>query len=67
MEFLRPLQVSLLTQHRVVAPYGLAGGEAGGLGRQSLNGEALPGIVALAVQAGDRLVIETPGGGGYGA
>lgn len=67
VEFLRPLQVSLLTQHRVVAPYGLSGGEPGALGRQSLNAVALPGIVALAVQAGDRLVIETPGGGGYGA
>jgi 5-oxoprolinase (ATP-hydrolysing) len=66
IEFLRPLQVSLLTQHRVVAPYGREGGEAGQCGRQTLNGEELPGIAAFAANAGDRLVIETPGGGGWG-
>ena len=66
IEFLKPLQVSLLTQHRVVAPYGCEGGEAGACGRQALNGEELPGIAAFASKAGDRLVIETPGGGGWG-
>ncbi len=66
VEFLKPLQVSLLTQHRVVAPYGCEGGEAGACGRQALNGEELPGIAAFAAKAGDRLVIETPGGGGWG-
>jgi 5-oxoprolinase (ATP-hydrolysing) len=67
IEFLRPLQVSLLTQHRVVAPYGCEGGEAGQCGRQTLNGEELPGISAFGANAGDRLVIETPGGGGWGS
>lgn len=66
VEFLKTLQVSLLTQHRLVAPYGMAGGGAGKCGRQTLNGKELPGIVALSVDAGDRLVIETPGGGGFG-
>jgi len=66
IEFLRPLQVSLLTQHRDVAPYGCEGGEAGQCGRQTLNGEELPGIAAFGANAGDRLVIETPGGGGWG-
>lgn len=66
IEFLRPLQVSLLTQHRVVAPYGCEGGEPGNCGRQTLNGEELPGIAAFGATAGDRLVIETPGGGGFG-
>ena len=67
VEFLRPLQVSLLTQHRVVAPYGMEGGGCGERGRQTLNGKDLPGIVAFAAEPGDRLVIETPGGGGFGA
>lgn len=66
IEFLRPLQVSLLTQHRVVAPYGCEGGEPGQCGRQTLNGVELPGITAFEAKAGDRLVIETPGGGGFG-
>ena len=57
---------SLRTLHRVVAPYGCEGGEAGQCGRQTLNGEELPGITAFAANAGDRLVIETPGGGGWG-
>lgn len=66
IEFLRPLQVSLLTQHRVVAPYGCEGGEPGQCGRQTLNGVELPGITAFSARVGDRLTIETPGGGGFG-
>jgi len=66
VEFLRPLEVSLLTQHRVEAPYGLAGGDDGACGRQTLNGAELPGIIAFSAKPGDRLVIETPGGGGWG-
>jgi 5-oxoprolinase (ATP-hydrolysing) len=66
VEFLKPLEVSLLTQHRVVPPYGLAGGGDGMRGRQTLNGAELPGITAFSAQPGDRLVIETPGGGGWG-
>ncbi len=66
IEFLKTLEVSLLTQHRSVAPYGLNGGSCGSPGKQSLNGENLPGIVAFSAKAGDHLVIETPGGGGCG-
>lgn len=66
IEFLTPLQVSLLTQHRTVAPYGVEDGGEGARGRQTLNGEELPGIAAFAAKPGDRLVIETPGGGGWG-
>ncbi|MEX2580551.1 MAG: hydantoinase B/oxoprolinase family protein [Verrucomicrobiales bacterium] len=66
VEFLRPLHVSLLTQHRAAGPYGLAGGRDGAPGKQTLNGKILPGIAAFSVDPGDRLVIETPGGGGYG-
>lgn len=70
-EFLQPLTVSVLTQHRSVAPYGLAGGGEGQCGRQvwvSKAGEqVLEPIASLPVEVGDRIVIETPGGGGWGA
>ncbi len=70
VEFLEPLRVSLLTQHRNEAPQGLEGGAPGARGRQTLtrDGESreLPGITAIEVEPGDLLRIETPGGGGYG-
>jgi len=72
LEFLRPLTLSLLTQRRGPhPPYGMAGGEPGALGRNRLiraNGSVteLGGIAQLAVESGDVLVIETPGGGGFG-
>lgn len=66
-EFLAPAQVSLLTERRIGAPWGLGGGESGVVGRNTLNGVALPGKCELEVTAGDRLRIETPGGGGWGA
>ncbi len=70
-EFLAPLTVSLLSQHRTEEPYGLQGGEAGASGRQTLRcadgkGIALDGIANIEVKAGDVLRIETPGGGGFG-
>ncbi|AQG79824.1 hydantoinase B/oxoprolinase family protein [Spirosoma montaniterrae] len=71
IEFLEPVQATLLSQHRVVAPYGLNGGEPGAVGRQTLiradgREETLPGIFTRAMQAGERIRIETPGGGGVG-
>ena len=45
---------------------GAAGGGEGARGRNSLNGGEVPGKAALEVEAGDRLLIETPGGGGWG-
>ena len=66
IEFLHPLQISLLTQHRIETPFGLKGGDDGSTGSQSLNGRSLPGIHSQAVVEGDRLLIETPGGGGFG-
>lgn len=69
-EFLQPLTVSVLTQHRKVAPYGLAGGGEGQCGRQvwvsKAGVKALESVASLPVEAGDRIVIETPGGGGWG-
>ncbi|GAB3570136.1 hydantoinase B/oxoprolinase family protein [Spirosoma luteolum] len=72
IEFLEPVQATLLSQHRVVAPYGLHGAEAGAVGRQTLIGTdgretALPGGFSRAMQAGERIRIETPGGGGANA
>ena len=72
IEFLEPVDVSVLTQHRVEAPYGVAGGEPGARGRQRLlraAGEAveLASIDGCSAGPGDRLVVETPGGGGWGA
>ena len=64
--FLADAQLSLLTERRVRGPWGLAGGEPGQPGRNSLNGQPLPGKVSMAVRAGDVLRIETPGGGGWG-
>jgi 5-oxoprolinase (ATP-hydrolysing) len=72
IEFLRPLTLSLLTQRRGPhPPYGMASGEAGASGHNKLiraDGTAveLPGIIQLSVAPGERLVIETPGGGGFG-
>jgi 5-oxoprolinase (ATP-hydrolysing) len=72
IEFLRPLTLSLLTQRRGLhQPYGANGGEPGCVGRNTLvqkdgSRVELPGIAQRQVEGGDMLVIETPGGGGFG-
>jgi 5-oxoprolinase (ATP-hydrolysing) len=66
IEFLRPLRVSLLSERRVHHPFGLCGGLAGALGKNTLNGVDIGGKAELAVRDGDVLCVETPGGGGYG-
>ena len=63
---LRDLDVALLSERRSVAPFGLAGGQPGAPGRDLLNGVAIAAKTQLRVNAGDRLRIETPGGGAYG-
>ena len=65
------MTVSLLTSHRVVPPYGVAGGEPGAVGmnlvlRADGNEEHLPGNACCEVRAGDVVQISTPGGGGFG-
>lgn len=70
-EFLEKLEVNLLSQHRIQEPYGMVGGSPGLTGRQRLirrDGSqlALQGIVNLQAEAGERVIIETPGGGGWG-
>ena len=69
--FLEPMTVSVVSGHRETSPYGVAGGSVGLCGENALlkaDGviEQLPAIVNLEVQAGDTLVVKTPGGGGYG-
>jgi 5-oxoprolinase (ATP-hydrolysing) len=70
--FERPCSLSLLTQHRREGPYGLAGGGPGLPGAQRVV-RACGAVVHLGpsdgceVEGGDLLVLETPGGGGYGA
>lgn len=66
-EFLANAQFSLLTERRRVAPWGLNGGGAGSVGINTLNGEPLPSKCTRVVRKGDRLCLETPGGGGWGA
>ncbi|HRJ11292.1 MAG TPA: hydantoinase B/oxoprolinase family protein [Prosthecobacter sp.] len=69
-EFLAPLTLSLLTQHRSSGPYGMEGGGAGAVGRQILirdgKEKELPASASLPVLPGDRVRLETPGGGGWG-
>jgi 5-oxoprolinase (ATP-hydrolysing) len=68
---LEPMTVTLVASRRTVAPFGLAGGGAGLPGTQRIERadgriEPLAGTARAELAAGDRLVIETPGGGGYG-
>ncbi len=58
--------LSLITERRRHAPPGAEGGEPGAPGRNLLNGEELPPKASGTLQPGDRLRIETPGGGGHG-
>ncbi len=70
--FLRPVTVSLLTERRRSAPFGLAGGGAGSAGRNRVRRdpeaglEDIPGRAVFRLDAGGELWIETPGGGGFG-
>jgi len=66
LELLAPAQVSILSQRRTLRPFGLAGGEAGAAGRNTLDGRDLGGSGSAEVGPGARLRIETPGGGGFG-
>ncbi len=69
-EMLTETSVTLLSDRRERAPYGAEGGSAGERGRNTLirdgKSEKLPGKIQMTLKAGDRLRIETPGGGGYG-
>jgi 5-oxoprolinase (ATP-hydrolysing) len=57
IEALEPLRVSILSERRVRAPFGLAGGEPGARGVNRVNGEDVGGKVSLDVDAGGRIRI----------
>jgi N-methylhydantoinase B len=67
LEALEPMTYSLITERRRHAPPGAAGGEPGAPGRNLLDGEELPPKAIGRLEPGQRLRVETPGGGGYGA
>lgn len=64
--FLEPAEIAIVSERRARAPFGLAGGEPGACGANFVDDRALPGSASLRVQAGARLRVETPGGGGFG-
>ncbi len=71
IELLADAQITILSDRRKFAPYGLAGGDAGATGNAALirrdgHNEALPGKCNREARAGDVVRIETPGGGGWG-
>lgn len=71
LEFLAPATVSLIGERRRVPPWGLAGGQPGRCGEDWLiaadgGRERLPAKSTFTVSAGDRLLVRTPGGGGWG-
>jgi N-methylhydantoinase B/oxoprolinase/acetone carboxylase alpha subunit len=69
IEFLNPATVTLVTERRTTAPYGLNGAEAGESGRNTLirnnHPTPLPAKTTLTLQPNDQIRIETPGGGGW--
>ncbi|MFD8996413.1 hydantoinase B/oxoprolinase family protein [Streptomyces abikoensis] len=71
IRFREPMTVSTLSGHRRIPPYGMAGGRPGALGSNRVeraDGSTTPmaGCDSVDVRPGDVLVVETPGGGGYG-
>ena len=71
LRFLESMTVTLLTSHRHTDPYGLEGGAPGARGKNYVlrkNGvkQALNGNDEIMVSNGDSIVLETPGGGGFG-
>jgi N-methylhydantoinase B len=66
LEALADMRYSLITERRRHAPPGADGGGPGAPGRNLLNGEDVPAKTSGTLRPGDRLRIETPGGGGHG-
>ncbi|MCQ8240320.1 hydantoinase B/oxoprolinase family protein [Acetobacteraceae bacterium KSS12] len=72
LRFTEPVEAMLVSSRRTVPPFGLAGGSEGAPGRQRVERadgriETLPGVFRTELAVGDVLVIETPGGGGFGS
>lgn len=71
IRFFEPMKVNILSSHRVIPPFGMAGGEPGKIGgnwieRADGSIEQLEGCACADMEKNDRFVIETPGGGGFG-
>jgi 5-oxoprolinase (ATP-hydrolysing) len=71
MKFLQPMTAAILSNNRVYAPFGMAGGQDGAVGRNSVERadgrvDILANVGSTQMNAGDVFVIETPGGGGFG-
>ena len=71
VRFLETMTAAILSSHRVVPPYGMAGGDAGAVGcnrviRANGDTEELSGTAEVQMHPDDVFVIQTPGGGGYG-
>jgi 5-oxoprolinase (ATP-hydrolysing) len=75
VRFLEPMTAVMLANHRRIAPFGVAGGSPGALGRNwverldrtdSAERVEFGATFAVSMRAGDVLVVETPGGGGFG-
>jgi N-methylhydantoinase B len=66
IQALEPMTYSLITERRRHPPAGAEGGDPGQPGRNLLDGRECPGKAAGTLESGDRLCIETPGGGGFG-
>ncbi|MDA8230587.1 MAG: hydantoinase B/oxoprolinase family protein [Magnetospirillum sp.] len=72
IRFREPMTAAILSNRRRIAPFGLAGGGDAKPGRNAVERadgtvEELPGTAKVEMAPGDTIVIETPGGGGYGA
>jgi N-methylhydantoinase B len=66
LRVLEDCRLSLLSERRLNAPSGAAGGAPGDHGRTTLNGEELPPKATRQLRAGDVIRVESPGGGGFG-
>jgi len=72
IRFLEPVQASILSNHRRIAPFGLEGGQPGKTGENTIEHETnereeLGATATVRLGKGASLIIETPGGGGFGA
>jgi N-methylhydantoinase B len=66
IEFLAPATLTVISERRRHAPWGLAGGADGARGRDQIDRVPQPGKFSQEVKPGQVLTLETPGGGGYG-
>lgn len=66
IEALEPMTASILSERRARRPFGMAGGSPGRAGRNVLGGRDVGSSATVSLRAGERIRIETPGGGGWG-